>query len=154
GDRRASSVGYDQQRPSLWTRMPVSGLWRGPQKAEFLQSSNGRRRGWGISKQGGGIPVGVWASTATLRPRPLPQGSKRKGRLLRGRPFRARAANQRLAERLRDRQRVVPERIAKRPAGRLCRIGAADIGAHADLENHALLCHRLPARSSRTRARL
>jgi hypothetical protein len=55
-----------------------------------------------------------------------------------------------LAERGRDRQRIVPERIAERPAGGLGRVRAADVGPHADLENHALSCHRLtPEWSSR-----
>ncbi len=50
---------------------------------------------------------------------------------------------ERLAERGRDRKRVVPERIAERAAGSLGRIGAANVGAHADLEHHAFLCHWL-----------
>src|SRR4051812_2662629 len=37
----------------------------------------------------------------------------------------------------------MPKRIAKSPARSLCRIRAADVGAHADFKHHTLLRHRL-----------
>src|SRR3954454_15940776 len=37
----------------------------------------------------------------------------------------------------------MPKRIAKSPAGSLCRIRAADVCAHADFKHHSLLRHRL-----------
>src|SRR5262245_66600909 len=48
-----------------------------------------------------------------------------------------------LPERRCNRQRIVPERIPKGPAGGLGRIRATDIGPHAELKHQPFSCHRL-----------